>query len=72
MQVLFDFEQVEVARGPQGTLEGAPNLGGTIHLKRRKPTGSFDVDLRTRFGENNSKKLMLLSISRSRNQLQAR
>lgn len=57
MQVLFDFEQVEVARGPQGTLEGAPNMGGTIHLKRRKPTGSFDVDLRTSFGENNSKKV---------------
>jgi|TARA_B110000240_G_C13469093_1_gene440108 iron complex outermembrane receptor protein len=55
MQVLFDFEQIEVARGPQGTLEGAPNLGGTIHLKRRKPTGSFDLDLRTSFGENNLK-----------------
>jgi outer membrane receptor for ferric coprogen and ferric-rhodotorulic acid len=55
MQVLFDFEQIEVARGPQGTLEGAPNLGGTIHLKRRKPTGSFDLDLRTSFGENNRK-----------------
>tara|TARA_E500000331_G_scaffold314769_1_gene324313 strand:+ start:1148 stop:1831 length:684 start_codon:yes stop_codon:yes gene_type:complete len=50
MQVLFDFEQIDVARGPQGTLEGAPNLGGMVNLKRRNPTDEFDVDVRASFG----------------------
>jgi iron complex outermembrane recepter protein len=50
LQGLFDFETVEIARGPQGTLSGAPNLGGTVHLKRKKPKGELDLDLRASFG----------------------
>ena len=35
---LFDVEQVEVFRGPQGTLYGANALAGLISVKSREPT----------------------------------
>lgn len=33
----FDIDQVEVLRGPQGTLYGASSLGGTIKFNSRQP-----------------------------------
>ncbi len=44
---LFDAEQVEVLRGPQGTRYGANALAGLIKLKTRdaNPTGEFDAEI---------------------------
>ena len=36
---LFDVEQVELLRGPQGTLFGRNTTGGAIHYRSRRPTG---------------------------------
>lgn len=48
---LFDVEQVEVLRGPQGTRFGANALAGLINLKTADPTTSPDVRVRLTAGD---------------------
>jgi iron complex outermembrane recepter protein len=43
---LFDVDQVEVLRGPQGTLYGANALAGLINVRSNDPTDSFESRLR--------------------------
>jgi len=42
---MFDVQQVEVFRGPQGTLYGANALAGLINVISRAPTDSFDANM---------------------------
>ena len=43
MRNTFDFQSVEVLRGPQGTLFGRNTTGGVINITRTLPTGEFGV-----------------------------
>jgi len=49
---LFDVEQVEVLRGPQGTRYGGNALGGLIKLKTRDPKAKQDIHAEAGAGED--------------------
>lgn len=50
---VFDIEQVEILRGPQGTLYGRNTTGGVINITRSRPTGEFGLKARARLGSFN-------------------
>lgn len=47
---LFDIENVDVLRGPQGSGSGRNASAGAIKSYSRKPTGTFEARLRTSIG----------------------
>jgi iron complex outermembrane receptor protein len=52
--VAFDLDQVQVLKGPQGTLFGENSTGGAINFKAAKPTDHFEAGFdvsATHFGE---------------------
>lgn len=47
----FDVEQIEILRGPQGTLHGANALAGLINLSTASPTDTFEHRIEATAGD---------------------
>ncbi|MDF2640384.1 MAG: TonB-dependent receptor [Novosphingobium lindaniclasticum] len=54
LQDAFDIAQIEVLRGPQGTLFGANTIGGVINITRTKPTMEPGVKAELTYGRWNT------------------
>jgi iron complex outermembrane receptor protein len=52
---LFDVEQVEVLRGPQGTRYGANALAGLVYVTTAAPPESVELDAELTLAENNAR-----------------
>ncbi|WP_440055397.1 TonB-dependent receptor [Pseudoalteromonas sp. T1lg65] len=55
----LDIEQIEILRGPQGTLFGKNTIGGAVNIHTKKVTNESSVSSRLTLGEFNRKDVSL-------------
>jgi len=49
----YDLEDVEIVKGPQGTLFGKNSVGGLISIQPKRPTNDYEGYVRVGFGNYN-------------------
>jgi len=56
-QELFDIQQIEVLKGPQGALYGRNAIGGAILIRTKDPTDQFEASTRVGVGNGTSERV---------------
>ncbi len=59
--VFFDIDQIEVLRGPQGTLYGRNALGGVFHIKTVEPQADKSGKASYSYGSDSDQRLYLMA-----------
>ncbi len=59
-QDLFDVEQIEVLKGPQGALYGRNAIGGAMVITTRQPTGQWEGSVRLGAGNGRRRKAQVV------------
>jgi iron complex outermembrane recepter protein len=54
---LFDVEQIEVLRGPQGALYGRNAIGGAMVIRSQQPTNDFHFAAQASYGNGEDKRI---------------
>jgi len=57
---LYDIEQIEILKGPQGALYGRNAVAGAIIVSTQRPTEEFEASVKGTLGEDNLKKGQLM------------
>jgi len=57
---LYDIEQIEILKGPQGALYGRNAVAGAILVSTKRPTEEFEASVKGTLGEDNLKKGQLM------------
>jgi len=55
-QELFDIQQIEVLKGPQGALYGRNAIGGAILIRTKEPSSETEGAVKVGFGNGSSKR----------------
>jgi iron complex outermembrane receptor protein len=51
---LFDIQQIEVLKGPQGALYGRNAIGGAVLIRTKDPADEFEAKVKAGFGNGNA------------------
>jgi iron complex outermembrane recepter protein len=57
LALMYDLENVQVLRGPQGTLFGRNNTGGAVLLQTKKPGDTFEGNMQFTLGSYNRQQM---------------
>jgi iron complex outermembrane receptor protein len=57
---LFDLENVQVLKGPQGTLFGRNAIGGAVLLQSKRPTNDVDGSVEVGYGNYNNREVLAI------------
>jgi iron complex outermembrane receptor protein len=57
---LFDLENVQVLKGPQGTLFGRNAIGGAVLLQSKRPTNDVDGSIEVGYGNYNDREVLAI------------
>lgn len=56
-QAMYDLDQIEVLKGPQGALYGRNAIGGAINITTKRPTNDFEARIGVEYANGDDRRL---------------